>query len=55
MPNAIVAPQPIAVEEGAKVLMTGGNAIDAAVTSAFVHFSQFPFLFSLGIVRSVGG
>jgi gamma-glutamyltranspeptidase/glutathione hydrolase len=33
----IVAPQPEAVEEGAKVLMAGGNAIDAAVTCAFVQ------------------
>ena len=33
----IVAPQPQAVEEGAKVLMNGGNAIDAAVTCAFVQ------------------
>jgi gamma-glutamyltranspeptidase/glutathione hydrolase len=37
MANAIVASQPIAVEEGAKVLMAGGNAIDAAVTAAFVQ------------------
>jgi gamma-glutamyltranspeptidase/glutathione hydrolase len=37
MANAIVAPQPIATEEGAKVLMAGGNAIDAAVTAAFVQ------------------
>ena len=33
MSNAIVAPEPLAVEEGAKVLMAGGNAIDAAVTN----------------------
>ncbi|MEM7130944.1 MAG: gamma-glutamyltransferase family protein [Chloroflexota bacterium] len=37
MSNIIVAPQPIAVEAGAKVLMNGGNAIDAAVTCAFVQ------------------
>ena len=37
MNNMIVAPQPQAVEEGAKVLMNGGNAIDAAVTCAFVQ------------------
>lgn len=37
MPNAIVAPQPAAVEAGAKVLLRGGNAIDAAVTTAFVQ------------------
>lgn len=37
MTDAIVAPQPLAVEEGAKVLMQGGNAIDAAVAAAFVQ------------------
>lgn len=37
MTSAIVAPQPLAVEEGAKVLMQGGNAIDAAVAAAFVQ------------------
>lgn len=35
--GAIVAPQPLAVEEGAKVLQKGGNAIDAAVTCAAVQ------------------
>ena len=28
MPGMIVAPQPLAVEEGAKVLAAGGNAYD---------------------------
>jgi len=37
MRGMVVAPQPIAVEEGAKVLKEGGNAIDAAVTMAFVQ------------------
>jgi len=37
MPAMISAPEPLAVEEGAKVLMKGGNAIDAAVTCAFVE------------------
>jgi len=37
MPAMIVAPEPIAVEEGAKVLMNGGNAIDAAVACAFTQ------------------
>ena len=37
MPGMIVAPQPLATEEGAKVLMRGGNAIDAAVTCALVQ------------------
>ena len=37
MSSMIVAPQPIAVKEGAKVLQAGGNAVDAAVTCALVH------------------
>jgi gamma-glutamyltranspeptidase/glutathione hydrolase len=37
MAGMIVAPEPLAAEEGAKVLMKGGNAIDAAVTCAFVE------------------
>jgi gamma-glutamyltranspeptidase/glutathione hydrolase len=48
MANAIVAPQPIAVEEGAKVLMAGGNAIDAAVTSAFVQSIVDPHSCGIG-------
>lgn len=46
--NAIVAPQPIAVEEGAKVLMAGGNAIDAAVTCAFVQAIVDPQMCGIG-------
>jgi gamma-glutamyltranspeptidase/glutathione hydrolase len=46
--NAIVAPQPIAVEEGAKVLMAGGNAIDAAVTAAFVQAIVDPHSCGIG-------
>jgi gamma-glutamyltranspeptidase/glutathione hydrolase len=37
MRGMIVAPQPAAVEAGASVLMQGGNAVDAAVTCAFVQ------------------
>lgn len=37
MPGMIVAPQPMAVEEGAKVLASGGNAFDAAVAAAVVQ------------------
>ena len=37
MPGMIVAPEPLAVEAGARVLMAGGNAMDAAVTCAFVE------------------
>ena len=48
MPNAIVAPQPIAVEEGAKVLMNGGNAIDAAVTCALVQAILDPQMCGIG-------
>ena len=46
--NAIVAPQPLAVEEGAKVLMRGGNAIDAAVTCAFVQGILDPQMCGIG-------
>lgn len=48
MPNAIVAPQPVAVEEGAKVLMKGGNAIDAAVTCALVQAVVDPQMCGIG-------
>jgi gamma-glutamyltranspeptidase/glutathione hydrolase len=33
----IAAPEPLAVDAGAEVLARGGNAIDAAVTCAFVQ------------------
>lgn len=33
----VVAPHSLAVEEGVKVLMNDGNAVDAAVTAAFVQ------------------
>ncbi|MEZ4868643.1 MAG: gamma-glutamyltransferase family protein [Caldilineaceae bacterium] len=46
--NAIVAPQPLAVEEGAKVLRKGGNAIDAAVTCAFVQAILDPQMCGIG-------
>lgn len=48
MHNAIVAPQPIAVEAGAKVLMKGGNAVDAAVTCAFVQSIVDPHSCGIG-------
>jgi len=48
MSSMIVAPQPIAVEEGAKVLMDGGNAIDAAVTCAFVQSVVSPHSCGIG-------
>ena len=59
MPSVIVAPQPHAVEEGAKVLMNGGNAFDAAVTCALVQAIVDPHMCGLGgyanlTVHSVG-
>ena len=48
MNGMIVAPQPIAVEEGAKVLMDGGNAIDAAVTCALVQAIASPQMCGIG-------
>jgi gamma-glutamyltranspeptidase/glutathione hydrolase len=40
----IVAPQPDAVEAGARVLMEGGNAIDAALACAFVQTVVDPLM-----------
>lgn len=48
MPGMIVAPQPLAVEEGAKVLMEGGNAVDAAVTCALVQSVVSPQMCGIG-------
>ena len=48
MPNMIVGPQPVAVEAGAKVLMSGGNAIDAAVTAAFTQAVVSPHACGIG-------
>src|SRR6266702_1205746 len=48
MPGLITAPQPPAVEEGAKVLAAGGNAVDAAVTCAFVQFVIDPHSCGIG-------
>ena len=48
MRNMIVAPQPLAVEEGAKALMAGGNAIDAAVVCALVQGVVSPQMCGLG-------
>ncbi|MDA0833182.1 MAG: gamma-glutamyltransferase [Planctomycetota bacterium] len=48
MPGMIVAPQPIAVEEGAKVLAAGGNAFDAALTTAAVQGVIDPHSCGLG-------
>ena len=48
MPSAISAPQPLAVEAGARVLMSGGNAIDAAVTAALVQAIVSPQMCGIG-------
>lgn len=48
MPGMIVAPQPLAVEEGAKVLASGGNAYDAAITCAAVQFLVDPHSCGVG-------
>ena len=42
MKGMISAPQPLAVDAGAKVLAAGGNAVDAAVTAAFVQMVLTP-------------
>ncbi|HEX6348197.1 MAG TPA: gamma-glutamyltransferase [Candidatus Dormibacteraeota bacterium] len=44
----IVCPQPLACEEGREVLRRGGNAVDAAVTTAFVQGVIDPMMNGLG-------
>jgi gamma-glutamyltranspeptidase/glutathione hydrolase len=44
----IVAPQPEAVEAGAAVLERGGNAIDAAITCAFMQGVVDPLMSGIG-------
>jgi gamma-glutamyltranspeptidase/glutathione hydrolase len=44
----IAGPEPIAVEEGLKVLRDGGNALDAAVTMAFVLAVTYPQAGNIG-------
>ena len=48
MGGVISAPQPLAVEEGAKVLANGGNAFDAALTAAAVQFLIDPHSCGIG-------
>ncbi|MDR0360500.1 MAG: gamma-glutamyltransferase family protein [bacterium] len=44
----IVCPQPVAAEAGRDVLRSGGNAVDAAVTTAFVQGVVDPHMCGLG-------
>jgi gamma-glutamyltranspeptidase / glutathione hydrolase len=48
MPAMISGPQPAAVEAGARVLMRGGNAYDAAITCAFVQGIVDPQMCGIG-------
>lgn len=44
----VVASQPIAAEVGASMLRRGGNAIDAAIATAFSQFLETPFSCGVG-------
>ncbi|TCT03601.1 gamma-glutamyltransferase family protein [Aquabacter spiritensis] len=44
----VVAPQPLAVEVGAHILREGGNAIDAALATAFAQGIVDPFMGGIG-------
>lgn len=46
--SMVVAPQPIAVEEGVRILQRGGNAFDAAIASAFAQMVVDPQMCGLG-------
>ena len=48
MRGVVVAPQPVAAEVGAKVLQQGGNAVDAAVTCAFMQMVADPMMGGIG-------
>lgn len=48
MKGVVVAPQPRAVEIGARILEAGGNAFDAALATAFMQMVLDPFMCGLG-------
>src|SRR5262249_22280076 len=48
MKGMVVAPEPSAVEAGARVLLEGGNGVDAAVTCAFVQGVVNPQMCGVG-------
>ena len=48
MKGMVAAPQPVAAEEGMLLLRGGGNAVDAAVTAAFVQAVADPLNCGLG-------
>jgi gamma-glutamyltranspeptidase / glutathione hydrolase len=48
MRGIVVAPQPAAVELGARVLESGGNAFDAAIAAGFMQMVTDPFMCGLG-------
>jgi len=48
MRGIVVAPQPVAAEAGARALQRGGNAVDAAVTCAFMQMVVDPKMCGIG-------
>ncbi|HSJ29298.1 MAG TPA: gamma-glutamyltransferase family protein [Acidimicrobiia bacterium] len=48
MRGIVVAPQPAAVETGAAVLESGGNAFDAAIAAGYMQVVTDPFMCGLG-------
>ncbi len=48
MKGVVVCPQPRAAEEGSKILAKGGNAVDAAVATAFVQATVDPHMCGVG-------
>ena len=49
----VVAPQPEAVEAGIEILRAGGNAVDAAIATAFVQGVVDPLMCGITDRKSV--